>query len=109
MDESRFEIVARETLERLARALEDAGDFDIDLEGGVLSVDVDDVGTFLVNKHAPLRQLWYSSPVSGASHYDFDEAGGGWVSTRGGQTLADTLARDFAQAPGVTLPGLGDE
>ena len=106
MDENLFETVAQRALEFLATTLEDAGDFEVDLENGVLTVEVDDVGTFLVNKHAPLRQIWYSSPISGATHYDFDADAGAWVSTRGGDDLAKVLTTDFAAGPGVTLPAL---
>ena len=107
LDEAEFEALAQRALEKLAEIMEQAGDFDVELEGGVLTIEVDEVGTFLVNKHAPLQQLWYSSPLSGASHYDFDPGGEGWVSSRGEGTFADVLARDFAQGPGITLPALG--
>jgi frataxin len=106
MDEAKFEVLAQRVLEKLAGILEESGDFDVELEGGVLTIDVDDVGTFLVNKHAPLQQLWYSSPLSGASHYDFDQSAAGWVSSRGEANFADMLTRDFAQGPGITLPAL---
>ena len=106
MDENLFETVAQRALEFLAATLEEAGDFDVDLESGVLTIEVDDVGTFLVNKHAPLRQLWYSSPLSGASHYDFDQNARAWVSTRGGDDLATVMTADFIAGPGVTLPTL---
>ena len=104
MDENLFETVAQRALEFLAATLEAAGDFEVDLENGVLTVEVDNVGTFLVNKHAPLRQLWYSSPLSGASHYDFDHNAGAWVSTRGGDDLAMVMTADFAAGTGVALP-----
>ena len=35
-----------------------------------------DAGTWVVNKHAPTRQIWLSSPKSGARHYAFDAAVG---------------------------------
>ena len=104
IDEQTFGRVADETLRRIAAALEEADDdLEVDLEGGVLSVEMTDGATFLLNKHAPMRQLWLSSPISGATHYDYDAAAGRWLSTRGGDALNDVLSRDLAQAARVTV------
>jgi frataxin len=56
-------------------------DLDVDLEGGILSIGLPDGGTYLVNKHAPNREIWLSSPKSGAWHFRHDAAAG-WISTR---------------------------
>jgi frataxin len=100
IDESTFEREAGRTLQRLAERLEDA-DLEVDMAGSVLTL-VTGGGTFVLNKHAPLRQLWLSSPVSGASHYDLEPAGT-WRSTRGPATLTSTLAADLKTAAGVAL------
>ena len=107
MDEAAFETLAAETLRRLADAIEDAadaapGDVDVELAGGVLTIELDHGGTFVVNKHAPLQQLWLSSPVSGAAHFAWDEAASAWLSTRGGAPLLPMLADDLAAA-GIKL------
>ncbi len=94
MNEQEFEVLAAKTLTSLAEAIEDAGG-DAELSGGILTVISDDDRTFLLNKHAPLRQLWYSSPVSGAHHYAFK---GSWVSTRDGTSLTERLAKELAAA-----------
>ncbi|HJP21219.1 MAG TPA: iron donor protein CyaY [Alphaproteobacteria bacterium] len=97
-DESEFESAAAATLDSLAERLDEAPEeIEADLEGGVLSVEVEGLGTFIVNRHAPLRQLWLSSPVSGASHYARD-ADGRWQGTRGEGRLEDRLAADLAPA-----------
>ena len=67
---------------------------DAELQGGVLTVDGDD-GTWVVNKHAPTRQIWLSSPKSGARHYAFDQASGLWKDTRGSGDLLQTLAGEL--------------
>ena len=38
---------------------------DADLQAGVLTIE-GARGTWLLNKHAPTRQIWLSSPLSGA-------------------------------------------
>ena len=108
MDEQAFEILAGATLQRIADAIESAAEdfgsnIDVELDGGVLTIELDAGGTCLVNKHAPLQQLWVSSPVSGAGHYAWDETAGAWVSTRGGGALLHTLARELSELAGITL------
>ncbi len=95
MTEQEFEALAAKTLSRLADAIEDAGG-EAELGGGILTISSDDGRTFLLNKHAPLKQLWYSSPVSGAHHYQ--AKGTAWVSTRDGSDLEQRLQAELAQA-----------
>ncbi len=103
-DQPQFELLAERTLEALAEAIEDAdADADVELEDGVLTVEMADGRIFLLNRHAPLRQLWLSSPVSGASHYAHDAAAGGWRSTRDGSDLLERLRDEFRQVAGVNL------
>jgi len=92
MNESAFESLADSLLEALEEGL------DAERQGGVLTVEGDD-GTWIVNKHAPTRQIWLSSPKSGARHYAFAADSGLWQDTRGGTDLLTTLADEL----GVSL------
>lgn len=110
MDDREFADRADRTLARLQDALESAlsdDDPEIELRGGILTLELDDGRQFVLNKHAPTRQIWLSSPVSGASHFAWDEADACWRSTRGPDTLEARLAADLAEASGhgVTLDG----
>ncbi len=99
MDEPEFDALARTTLTGLADRLEAAlADADVELREGVLTVELADGRQYVINRHAPNRQIWLSSPVSGAHH--FYAAPGGWVSTRGGVTLEALLAAELGLAPG---------
>jgi frataxin len=103
MDDTEFAAAADAVLHALSGALETAlaeDDTDIDLRGGILTLELDDGRKFIVNKHGPTRQIWLASPVSGASHYAFDAAAGNWRSTRGPQILHAQLAGDLAAALG---------
>lgn len=102
MDESAFHSLADQTLARLHAAIETAvgDDAEIDLRGGILTVELDDGRQYVINKHAPTRQIWLSSPVSGAGHFAHDAATGAWRSTRGGAVLTDLLAAELAAATG---------
>ena len=104
-DTGAFLTQANETLEALMDMLDEAvGDqADVDLQDGILTIELDAGGTFIINKHEPNRQIWLSSPVSGASHYDFDTTKNGWVNTRDGTLLNDVITADFAKTAGVSL------
>lgn len=102
MDESAFHTLADQTLNRLQTAIEAAlgEDLAVDLRGGILTLELDDGRQYVINKHAPTRQIWLSSPVSGAGHFAHDAATGTWRSTRGGAVLTELLAAELATATG---------
>jgi iron-sulfur cluster assembly protein CyaY len=96
MSEFAFESLADSLLAALEEGLGDH--VDAELQGGILTVDGDD-GTWIVNKHAPTKQIWLSSPKSGARHYAFDAGSGRWQDTRGGADLLAHLSTEL----GVSL------
>lgn len=85
MNQVDFERQAGQILESLFERIEEQlGDWlEVDLEGGILKLELPDGGTYIVNKHAPNREIWLSSPKSGAWHFSLAEAGR-WRSTRPG-------------------------
>lgn len=108
LSENEFEQMAEALLGRLAEAVDgaEADGVDVELQGPVLTVEIEagagrGGGTFVISKHAPTRQIWLSSPVSGASHYAFD--GQAWLSTRDNAELLGRLAGDLAQAAGIDI------
>jgi frataxin len=92
MSDSAFESLADSLLATLEEALGDH--LDAELQGSILTVE-DDAGTWIVNKHAPTRQIWLSSPKSGARHYAYDEGSGRWRDTRGGDDLLEALGSEL--------------
>jgi frataxin len=108
MDEPEFERQAGKVLDRLMQEIEDQAidDLDVDLEGGILSIALPEGGTYLITKHAPNREIWLSSPKSGAWHFRH-EPEAGWISTRvvDGQRprLHRLLADELAAAIGNPL------
>lgn len=105
LEETRFHQIADETIETLSDIIDDAlgDDLEVDLQSGILTIELDSGEQFIINKHGPNRQVWLSSPVSGASHYDFDEDNETWTSTRGSTTLNDQLSTDLAVKTGNKL------
>jgi frataxin len=104
MDQSQFAAAADRTLRALFDALDQGlPDADVDLREGILTVELEDGRQYVINKHAPNRQIWLSSPVSGAAHFDLDAATGTWRSTRGGAELKQLLAAELANAAGADI------
>jgi len=110
LDETRFATLADETLRHLVDALDaQAGDaLEADLREGVLTIDLESGGQYIVNKHAPNREIWVSSPSSGAWHFAYDEATGSWRDTRARRgetpmTLHRLLADELGAAAGTAV------
>jgi frataxin len=95
MSDSAFESLADSLLAALEEGLGEH--VDAELQGGILTVDGDD-GIWIVNKHAPTKQIWLSSPKSGARHYAFDAGSGRWQDTRGGTDLLAHLSAELGVA-----------
>jgi iron-sulfur cluster assembly protein CyaY len=95
MDETSFEHAAETLLRDLMSRIEEArDDADVDLVGGILTIDLEEEGTYVVNLHRPDRQIWLASPMSGAWHFAPD-ATGKWVSTRGPERLDRLLEAEL--------------
>lgn len=82
MDETRFHAIADATLEHCFDQLEDAFESgkieELELQGGILTIQSGGGRTFLLSKHAPSRQLWLASPLSGGLHFSFSETEQNW-------------------------------
>jgi frataxin len=101
MNEAEFERRAAEALDSLFEQIEDQlGDWlDVEMTGGILQIELPDGGAYVVNKHGPNREIWLSSPSSGAWHFAA-QSDGAWRSTRGAEELTELLASELAAASG---------
>lgn len=97
LDETEFERLATATLARFAEKLEKSlgASAEVDIQSGILTVTLDAGGVYVINKHAPNRQIWLSSPRSGASHYGFDATRAAWIDTRSGRGLVEVLTGEL--------------
>lgn len=87
-------------------------DMTADIEDGVLRIEFQDGRVYLFNRHEPLRQLWLSSPVSGAWHFTLapmmDQGVVDWRSTRGQNiSLYALLNTELTPEPSFTAPAFG--
>lgn len=97
IEEAAFINEADKALKSLLTDLEPRADregFDVEETGEGVTVDFADGRQLLVTRHLATKQLWVSSPLSGASHYRFGN--GSWQNTRGGDNLVATVMADIA-------------
>jgi frataxin len=92
--------IADEYLETLVDHLEelseDSPQVDVEYSQGVLTLEMPPLGTYVINKQPPNKQIWVSSPESGPDR--FDPIGGKWVSLRTGELLGNLLRRELGEA-----------
>ena len=96
-----YEKFSDETLDTLSEYFEGIAEldnvpaeFDISLESGVLTIHVSkNIGTYVINKQSPNKQIWLSSPISGPKRYDF--VNNTWVYAHDGGFLHQLLEKEF--------------
>ncbi|XP_053156134.1 frataxin, mitochondrial isoform X2 [Hemicordylus capensis] len=104
LDETTYEKLAEETLESLTDFFEDLADnnftpedYDVSYGTGVLTVKLGgSMGTYVINKQTPNKQIWLSSPTSGPKRYDW--TGKKWVYSHDGISLHELLALELSAA-----------
>jgi frataxin len=97
MDERTFNTLADEALTIISGSLEAADDeglLEIEHDGGIITITLNNGKQYVINKHEPTRQIWLSSPVSGASHFSYDDATQGWE-TDAGTSLEELLQQEL--------------
>ncbi|XP_077004471.1 phosphatidylinositol 4-phosphate 5-kinase type-1 beta isoform X2 [Tamandua tetradactyla] len=104
LDETTYERLAEETLDSLAEFFEDLADksytfedYDVSFGSGVLTIKLGgDLGTYVINKQTPNKQIWLSSPSSGPKRYDW--TGKNWVYSHDGVSLHELLTAELTAA-----------
>lgn len=101
LDETHFHAMANATLMHCYDQLEDAferGEIEeLDLEEGILTIEVADGKKFILSKHTASRQLWLASPFSGGLHFAYSVESQRWVDAAD-LVLYEVLRRDLHRA-----------
>ena len=80
-----FKKKALDTLDEIFNLVESEFDnFEVDYEDQNLRINsLEGRGTFIVSIHSPTSQIWLSSPISGAHHFESKSTDSvEWISTR---------------------------
>lgn len=103
LENSQYQCLADTYLEALVDEIEakDAeGLLDAEVEQGSLTLTLPSGKQYVVSKHAPSKQLWLSSPVSGGLHFAYHEAHSAWE-LADGRKLCTVLAEELGTATGL--------
>ncbi|KAM5550759.1 frataxin, mitochondrial [Rosa sericea] len=109
LQEDEFHKVADSTIHDLQEKFEEYGDsvqvdgFDIDYGNEVLTLKLGDLGTYVLNKQTPNRQIWLSSPVSGPFRFDWDRDAEAWIYRRTKVKLLTLLESEMEQLCGEPI------
>lgn len=111
LDESHFHELADEFLEALAAEIELTDEemlIDVDLTQGILTLELDSGQQYVISKHAPSKQVWLSSPISGGLHYDYSETSETWELAKDGSRLDELLTEELYQHTSIAFDFIGD-
>jgi CyaY protein len=100
MNETDFHRAVDAVLARVERAAERTESLDVDLEGGILTLECADGTRIIVNRQTPNREIWVAAR-SGGFHFRFVD--GEWRDTRSGEELFASLAAIVASQAGEKL------
>ena len=107
MTELAFHKIADITLDDVSERVEeyidnlDLDDTDIEYSQGVLTVKLGGLGTYVINKQTPNKQIWMSSPVSGPVRYDYYK--GSWIYKRDGHKFHERLENELKSLTGQEI------
>jgi iron donor protein CyaY len=94
MDDQEFQKRAEKSLQALYRrlaAVSDEAEFDVDFQGGALTIEFDHPpGKFVVSPNAPVQQIWISAH-SKSYKLDWDEVENTFVLLGSGQTITELI------------------
>ncbi|XP_021906595.1 frataxin, mitochondrial [Carica papaya] len=109
LQEDEFHRLANSTIHDLQEKFEEYGDtvqidgFDVDYGNEVLTLKLGALGTYVLNKQTPNRQIWLSSPLSGPSRFDWDQNLQAWVYRRTKANLLELLESEVEKLCGKPI------
>ncbi|KAJ9149980.1 hypothetical protein NKR23_g3963 [Pleurostoma richardsiae] len=107
------------TLSKFEELQDEREDVDVEYAAGVLTVNFPSIGTYVINKQPPNKQIWLSSPKSGPKRYDWVIIGDGqgekqgtgrgdWIYLRDGSTLHDLFLSEIGVDLSLPIPHSGE-
>ncbi len=105
MDKSSFHERADEFLSEIVEAIEIAdekGAVDAELIEGILTIEISDDVEYVINKHEPTKQIWVSSPESGASRLSYSEDDNDWQNSDE-HSFKDIISDEMARIANIDV------
>ena len=101
MNDTQYNLMAEELLLALEEAIEDCG-VDIDYEGvgGMLTLTFKNSTKIIINKQAPLHEIWVATKFNG-HHFHFDNEQ--WIDKRGGGEFWQFISQAASTQADTTL------
>ncbi|KAH9822321.1 hypothetical protein DFH28DRAFT_948322 [Melampsora americana] len=108
LDHQEYHQLSDETLHQLTESLEtliESGHpkvegWDLDFSNGVLTFSMGELGTYVINKQPPSKQIWFSSPISGPKRFDYDKDLKVWFYARDESRLLDLIREEISNVLG---------
>ncbi|MFT6332571.1 MAG: iron donor protein CyaY [Lentimonas sp.] len=83
MNETKFLEISEKELISLADEIENNDKnsiFDAEYSDGILNIEIFKTGQiYVINKHSASLKIWFSSPISGADYFSYDENQKKWL------------------------------
>jgi CyaY protein len=90
LSEKDFQTRAFPELKALVEALDAVPEVSAELGGDVLTIELEEQKTYVVNTHLAARQIWLAAERS-AWHFDYTADTDRWIDRKSGAELWDTL------------------
>lgn len=102
IEEARFRQIVAAAVKDLGRQIDaiETDDLDWKLSEGVLSVEFENGGVFVLSQQVPVRELWLSA-FSRAWHFRVGETA--WLERDTGRALGEVLSELFASKLGMAV------
>ena len=86
MSEKNFLKNCEAALSQLCAQVEEAdknSQLDVEYSDGILSIVIEATKqTYIINRHGASQKIWYSSPITGANYFSFDENSQKWLDSK---------------------------
>jgi len=90
MNDSQYNFIADELILAIEEAIEDCGtDIDYESVSGLLTLTFKDGSKIIINKQAPLHEIWVATKFNG-HHFQYQDEK--WIDKRGGSELWQFLS-----------------
>ncbi|GAA5218607.1 iron donor protein CyaY [Corallincola platygyrae] len=98
MNDSQYHQLADQQMTAIEEAIDESGaDIDYESQGGILTLEFEDSSKIIINKQAPIHQLWLATKFGGY-HYNYVE--GQWIDDRSGDEFTSFLSDAIKQQSG---------